>query len=200
MGCDDKVNQGQGRTGRGQGRGGRGRGRSQGSSRFSGRGSVPEIKFYPHGSGKQTQTVTYATVKDNIVSHIQRSYRYGMDVDISLRDLTKKDLTSERPVRQISTETDDDARSLEQDGFDMLYQAEIKHFIERKEALEDNLHKAYALIFGSYCSKAIQSRVEDHPDFESRVRDNPIELLKTIRVLMHDTVCLLYTSDAPTIA
>ena len=73
MGRDDKSNQGQGRSGRGQGRGGRGRGRSQGSNRFSGRGSGAEINFYPHGSGKQTQTVTYATVKDNIVSYIQRS-------------------------------------------------------------------------------------------------------------------------------
>ena len=115
-----------------------------------------------------------------------------MDAAISLRDLEKKDLNNERPVRQISTNTDDKTRSLEQDGFDMLYQSKIKQFIERKEALDDNLHKAYALIYGSYCSKAIQSRVEDHPDFESRIRDNPIELLKTIRVLMHDTVRARY--------
>jgi len=101
-------------------------------------------------------------------------------------------LNSERPVRQISTETDDKRRSLEQDGFDMLYQAKIKQFIDRKEALDGNLHKFYALICGSYCSKAIQSRVEDHPDFESRIRDNPIELLKTIRVLMHDMVRARY--------
>ena len=94
------------------------------------------MKFYLHGSGKQTQTVTYATVKDNIVSYIKQSYHYGMDAAVSLRDLSKKDLQSEQPVEQISTESDNNVRSLEQDGFDMIYQAEIKQFIERKKALD----------------------------------------------------------------
>ena len=58
--------------------------------------------------------------------------------------------------------------------------------------MEDNLDKAYASIFGNYCSKAIQSWIEDHPDFESTICDNPIELLKTIRILMHDTVRARY--------
>ena len=51
---------------------------------------------------------------------------------------------------------------------------------------------AYALIFGTYCSKVIQSQVEEHPDYETRIRDDPIELLKTVDVLMHDTVRAKY--------
>ena len=149
------------------------------------------MEFYPHGSGRKGQSVTYATVKDNIASFIQRSYRYGKDIAVSLRDLQKKDLSSERPTRMISNKTGDD-KKFEQDGFDMIYQAEIKHFLERERALEDNLDKAYALIFGTYCSKAIQSWVEEHPNYETTIRDNPIELLKTESVLMHDTVRAKY--------
>ena len=52
--------------------------------------------------------------------------------------------------------------------------------------------KAYALIFATFCSKAIQSQVEGHPDFEVTIRDDPIELLKTINILMHDTVRAKY--------
>ena len=74
----------------------------------------------------------------------------------------------------------------------MRYQAEIKQFLDRQSGLEENLMKAYALIFGTYCSKAIQSRVEEHPDFETTIRDDPIELLKTINILMHDTVRAKY--------
>ena len=48
--------------------------------------------------------------------------------------------------------------------------------------------KAYELIFGTYCSKAIQSQLEEHPDFELAIRDDPIDLLKTIYILMHDTI------------
>jgi hypothetical protein len=150
------------------------------------------MKFYPHGSGKKGQAVTYATVKDHIVSYVQRTYKYGKDIAVSLRDLEKKDLTTERPKRLISAETDVDKKKLEQDGFDMIYQAEIKQYLERERALEENMDKAYALIFGTYCSKAIQSWIEEHPDYESTIRDNPIELLKAVSILMHDTVRAKY--------
>ena len=96
----------------------------------------PEIKFYPHGSGKKGQTTTYVTVKDQIISYVQRTYRHGQDIAISLRELKKRDLTSEEPTRKISSKTDEDRR-LEQDGFDMRYQNEIKQFLERQSGLEE---------------------------------------------------------------
>ena len=110
-----RNNQGRGRSGRG-----RGCGRYQSTNNKS-----PEIKFYPHGSAKKGQTTTYATVKDHIISYVQRTYRHGQDIAISLRELKKRDLTSEEPTRKISSKTDD-SKKLEQDGFDMKYQAEIK--------------------------------------------------------------------------
>ena len=130
-------------------------------------------------------------MKDHIISYVQRTYRHGQDIAISLRELKKRDLTSEEPTRKISSRTDD-SKKLEQDGFDMRYQAEIKQFLDQQSGLEENLMKAYALIFGTYCSKAIQSRVEEHPDFETTLRDDPIELLKTINILMHDTIRAKY--------
>ena len=130
-------------------------------------------------------------MKDHIISYVQRTYRHGQDIAISLRELKKRDLTSEKPTRKISSKTDDN-KKLEQDGFDMRYQAEIKQFLDRQSGLVENLIKAYALIFGTYCSKAIQSRVEEHPDFETTIRDDPIEVLKTINILMHDTVRAKY--------
>ena len=120
-------------------------------------------------------------MKDHIISCVQRTYRHGQDIAISLRELKKRDLTSEEPTRKISSKTGDN-KKLEQDRFDMRYQAEIKQFLDRQSGLEENLMKAYALIFGTYCSKAIQSRVEEHPDFETTIRDDPIELLKTIKI------------------
>ena len=130
-------------------------------------------------------------MKDHIISYVQRTYRHGQDIAISLRELKKRDLTSEEPTRKISSKTDDNNK-LEQDGFDMRYQAEIKQFLDWQSGLEENLMKAYALILGTYCNKAIQSRVEEHPDFETTIRDDPIELLKTINILMHDTVRAKY--------
>ena len=130
-------------------------------------------------------------MKDHIISYVQWTYRHGQDIAISLRELKKRDLASEEPTRKISSKTNED-KKLEQDGFDMRYEAEIKQFLDRQSGLEENLMKAYALIFVAYCSKAIQSWVEEHPDFETTIRDDPIELLKTINILMHDTVRAKY--------
>ena len=80
------------------------------------------MKSYPHGSKRKGQSVTYATVKDNIVSFIQRSYRYGKDIAVSLRGLQKKDLIAERQTKKMSNKTGDD-KKLEQNGYDMIYQA-----------------------------------------------------------------------------
>ena len=54
------------------------------------------------------------------------------------------------------------------------------------------MSKAYALIFNNYCTKPMQARIEEHPEFESRIEDNPIELLEMIKTLMHDTVRAIY--------
>jgi len=41
-----------------------------------------------------------------------------------------------------------------------MYQTEIKQYLERVQALDENMHTAYALIIGTYCSKALQGWVE----------------------------------------
>ena len=61
-----------------------------------------------------------------------------------------------------------------------------------KNALQENISKAYALIFTNYCTRPMQSRIKEHPDFESTIEDNPFELLKVIKTLMHDAVRAQY--------
>ena len=124
-----------------------------------------EIKFYPHGiSGKQ-QSMTYATVKDAIVHHVQKGFRQGHDIAVSLRDLKKKDLNGERPNQETSKETDVAKAKIDQDGKDIDYQAKLTRFLEREDTLDENFLKAYALIFSNYCSKTIQNKIEEHPEF-----------------------------------
>ena len=60
---------------------------------------TPEMKFYTHGSGKQQQMMMYNTVKDHIVQYVQKIYKNGQDIAISLRNPEKMDLTRDRPFR-----------------------------------------------------------------------------------------------------
>ena len=57
--------------------------------------------------------------------------------------------------------------------------------MKRKNIYEANLKKSYALII-EYCSKTIQSRIESDPQYESNIQDDLIELLKKIKIIMHD--------------
>jgi len=88
-------------------------------------------------------------VKEHIISYAQRAYRYGKYIVGSLQNLKKLDLKQQRPTKQVTTAKDMDTRKLEQDGFHIMYQAEIKQYLERVQALEESLNRAYALIIGT---------------------------------------------------
>ena len=102
------------------------------------------------------------------------------------------DLTGERPHRGESASPDTNEARMEQSGLDIVYQAQITRYIERVETLDQTLTRAYALIYSTYCNGTLQNRIEEHPDFEKKIRDDPIELLKVIQILMHDPVRAKY--------
>jgi hypothetical protein len=60
------------------------------------------------------------------------------------------------------------------------------------------LKKTYALIFSTYCNKTMQNQVEEHPEFETTIRDDPKKLLNKIKVLMHDPIRAKYPFASPT--
>jgi hypothetical protein len=62
-----------------------------------------KMKFFPHGIGRERQTVSYDTVKDCIVQVIQKTYKNGQDSAVSIRDLMKKDLTPLQPTSGVAS-------------------------------------------------------------------------------------------------
>jgi hypothetical protein len=147
---------GRGRDGsRGHGRGGRGRGSQDNKPKtYTASSKAPEMKFIPHGIGKKVrQTATYQTVKDYIIQLVQKSFRNGKDVADSIRKMDRVDVTSKIPIRRLSGATNAHDRATEQEGYDILYKAEIDRYTKRKHELEDNMNKTYSLI---YCSIVIR--------------------------------------------
>jgi hypothetical protein len=101
--------------------------------------------------------------------------------------MEKIDMTKNMPTRKLSQETGTD-KIMEQEGFDMLYKAEIDIYTKRKYEFEDNLNKTYSLIYLQHCNKRIQDRITGHPEFESKIENDPIELLKAVQILINDPV------------
>ena len=192
-----REQQGRGR-GRFQGqRGGqRGRGGARRYQNLSSRSSIPmvkqqDLKFAPHVQSK-AQTATYASVKDAIVQYILKTFKDGNNVAQSIKDGKLFDLSKEEPTRTMSQAIDTDAAAIEQVGLDIKYQEELRRFLDRRDNLRQGLVKAYALIFSNYCNKTMQNRIEEHPDFDTKIENNPIELLEAIKMLMHDPVRAQY--------
>ena len=83
-------------------------------------------------------------------------------------------------------------RKIEQEGYDILYTAEVQNYMDRKNTLETNLGRAYALFLSTYCNGMMQHCIEEHPDFESTIQNDPIELLEAIKIVMHDPIRAKY--------
>ena len=64
-----------------------------------------------------------------------------------------------------------------QTKLDMIFKGELGQWQKRKETLTLNAAEAYTLIISTYCSKVIQQRVEELPDYDTKIRGDPIELL-----------------------
>ena len=177
----------------GRGRGGRnssygrGRGRVAGRSGNSTKTQEREVKFSPINYQGKTTVATYATTKDAVVQHIRKTYRGGIDIGQSIEDGVILDLNTRMPVRSISTRTDATEKVVDQSGLDIRFQEELRRHLERKDTLEQGMDKAYALIFSTYCTKVMQGRIENHPDFDT-IKNDPIAVLEAIKSLMHDSV------------
>ena len=120
-----------------------------------------ETKFATQEQMSKGNYATYNTVKDIIVQEVQRKYKFGSDVAKSIRDGKRFDLSGVKPEREVSDETDGDKKKIEQDGFDIQYQEELRVFLDRKAVMKDNEKKTFSLIFSSYCTSQMQERIEE---------------------------------------
>ena len=80
----------------------------------------------------------------------------------------------------VKTETDQADKDRENEEFKMEYKAELDEALKRKRMYNDNLFKAYALIW-ERCAKAMQNKLLAPSDYEDEIYNNPIKLLKAMK-------------------
>jgi len=72
------------------------------------------------------------------------------------------------------------------------YQEAIKIHLQCEQILKTDFSKGYMLIFSKNCTKIMQSRFEEHPEFNTNIDGNPFSLLKVIQTLMHKPFWVQY--------
>jgi hypothetical protein len=65
-------------------------------------------------------------------------------------------------------------------------------YTKRKHKLEDNMNRTYSLIYLQRCNRTIQDRIHAHPDFETKIKNDPFKLLKAIEILINNPVQARY--------
>jgi hypothetical protein len=174
-----------------------------GSGKTNTRTNTPEKKiavmeFTPHTAGRH-QLVTYDTVKEYILQEMQKDLRHGYDIVKCLREGINVGIPILKPIRIIEElgEQSAEEQKIQQEGHDMEWQIERKEYSVRKNVYEENIFKAYAIIFG-YCNKAMQTRIEETTEFELKIRNDPWLLMETIKLRMYGQVRAKYEFVQPT--
>jgi hypothetical protein len=141
------------------------------------KGSQYKVKFSLPSNDPQQIMHSFTTCVDAIVEDVQRTFRYPQDMAEAIRELKHFDMKKVKPKYVASTETDTAKKKIDEEGLKIMFDANYKAWRDRKEIYVSNKSKAYSLILTKYCSSGMKTKVEEHPDFETKIRDDPIELL-----------------------
>ena len=163
------------------GRGGRGRfNRNNQYSQQKSEKKKKTIEDYCFYVGSSKQASDFETTSEFILNYVKKTYHRGNDISESLRELKKTDTNLWKPKLQFSTETEDEAKKRENRQFELEHKAEFDEYMKRKRDYEENVFKAYAEIWDR-CNKAMQGKLEARTDYESKIYNDPIELLRAVK-------------------
>ena len=74
---------------------------------------------------------------------------------------------------------------MEQEQFNEEFKIDFQMYRQDEKKFKENWSRAYALIWKGYCAKEVQHAVEEMSEFEVRIKNYPLELLKEVETLMH---------------
>jgi len=148
-------------------------------------------RFEPHNKTKLSdyiykiasggkQAGEFTEITQYLLTYIQRTYVHGGDIQKALDDKAEFDFSAIMPKRSRSTNEDVDLKAQEDEDYETIFKAELQLYLKRKMTYEANKEKAYSLLW-SQCSKQLQHKIQNRQDYLS-IKNNPIELLKTIEI------------------
>ena len=126
----------------------------------------------------------FTAVKKHWIAHIRQTFMNGKDIADALESKSEPKFDTWMPQLNSNYDEADPKKTSSNKGYLMLYEAEIKAFVERKSRYLFNLDSAYTLLFEK-CSKVLKNKIQSRSDFAS-IKQNPILLIQAIE---EHTVC-----------
>src|SRR6056300_1475608 len=178
--------------GTGRGFGGRGNGRtssqagrgfSRTNNKPSGKNGLKEKKFHPLTRGK-TPEYSFEEVKKSLLIKLATMKMDHIDDMIqSVKKMELFDIDGEEPTLQLLTDPNIPDRDTRNQEIRADYTVDRKEWRARKIAFENNKRYVYGKVM-AMCPKYMIDKLEREADFDNKLFDDPIELLKRIRKFM----------------
>jgi hypothetical protein len=169
-----------GRYGHRGGRVGRGGGRTTPGTSLKEAKKKKSIEDYFFYVGSSKQASDFETASEFLVNYVKKTFDRGNDVAEALRTLTPENTKLWKPTLQFSAATEDTKVKQENRQHELEYKANLDKFMRRKRSYDDNLFKAYALIW-ERCAKAMQNKIIARSNFENEIYNDPIKLLNAVK-------------------
>ena len=159
-----------------------GRGKGHGDGRF--KKTLPKkktIENYQFYVGTSRQAADYESTAEFLINHIKMSFDQGNDIAETLTTMVKMETDNWMPILKSSDELDDEQlRERENRQFELQYKAELDEAMKRRRTYNDNLYKAYALLWEK-CAKSMQNKIQARKDYKTSIFNDPINLLQAIK-------------------
>ena len=146
-----------------------------------------ELKFAPLDPKGFSSQATYKQVKDALLIMIDEKIDKDlMDIRRCI-DLEDADPPAE-PVHEAAVGNDAAEIARSEHRNQVLYDCALKKWSERRYNLEANLSKVRSMIWDKFTHKDMKDKLEPLSNFASSLSQDPVALLKAIKLQMHDTV------------
>ena len=177
---------GRGGRGRGSNRGGRGgrSGRGSSSNRSSAQATKTKLEEHVYRVGTASQATDYVTITRFVIAHIKEKFtKGGAEIAWALENEEEYDFETSKPQMKMCVPVGEEETFQEtmlNKQYELEYQQALRTYSERLEIYRNNRDRVAGLLWNR-CNRAMQSKIENRKEYESKIKGNPIELLKAIK-------------------
>jgi hypothetical protein len=131
--------------------------------------------------GSASQAADYETITSFLINYVKKNYKGGTDIATALKKGEEFDFSGMMPVLKFSEKDADDPLAIgENCSLKLIFQKELKEYLDQKKQYKNNKNQVYALFF-ERCSRSMQQKIQALSNFDTEIEDNPIKLLQAIK-------------------
>ena len=108
-----------------------------------------------HDAQARKSSESYEKIKNAIILKVQESFKDSKYVIESLKKNSKKVIEKPDYKKYRSSLTDPDEKAMEEESLKAEWKIDFQIFRDEEKRFKNNWHKAYAMIWKSYCSKEV---------------------------------------------